>query len=87
MRYVLAVAMLATLSGPVYAQFSTPGSGHKTPLQLQYEREEAEQRENERQYNTQMKRLKEQAPAAVANDPWRKVRPSDAAAKDSTAKR
>jgi hypothetical protein len=74
--------MLATLANPVYAQFSS-NSGQKTPLQLQYEREEAEQKENERQYNTQMKRLKAQVPAAAASDPWRKVRP----ATDATAKK
>src|SRR5215831_6500551 len=57
MRYVLAVAMLTTLVSPVYAQFGS-NSGQKTPLQLKYEREEAEQKENERQYEIQMKRLK-----------------------------
>jgi len=80
MRYVFAVAMLATLASPGYAQFN--GSREKTPLQLQYERQEQEQKENERQYEAQMKRLKGQAPATTSNDPWRKVRPStDAAAK------
>lgn len=80
MRYVFAVAMLATLAGPVYAQFSN--GEQKTPLQLKYEREEAEQKENERQYEIQMKRLKTQAPAASTNDPWKKVRSKDAAAKN-----
>jgi hypothetical protein len=80
MRYVLAVASLATLVTPGYAQFNQ--GGQKTPLQLQYERQEQEQRENERQYEDQMKRLKAQAPAAASNDPWRKVRPAtDAAGK------
>ena len=82
MRYVFAVAMLATLASPVYAQFSS-NSAQKTPLQLQYEREEAEQKENERQSNIQMKRLKAQAPATTTSDPWRKVRP----ATDATAKK
>jgi hypothetical protein len=80
MRYVLAIAMLATLAGPVYAQFSN--GDQKTPLQLKYEKEEAEQRENERLYNEQMKRLKKQAPAATSNDPWKKVRSKDTAAKN-----
>ena len=80
MRYVLAVALLATLATPGYAQFNQ--SGQKTPLQLQYERQEQEQRENERQYEDQMKRLKAQAPASTSNDPWRKMRPAtDAAGK------
>lgn len=82
MRYVFAVAMLTTLVSPVYAQFSGGGDGQKTPLQLKYEKEEAEQRENERQYNIQMKRLKAQPPAATSNDPWKKVRSKDAAAKN-----
>jgi hypothetical protein len=69
--------MLTTLVSPVYAQFNA-NSGQKTPLQLKYEKEEAEQRENERQYNIQMKRLKQQAPAQTNNDPWKTVRSKDA---------
>lgn len=82
MRYVFAMAMLTTLAGPVHAQFSNDG-GQKTPLQLKYEREEQEQRENERLYNLQMKRLKAQSPTQTSNDPWRQVRPST----DSASKR
>jgi len=74
MRYVFAVALLATVVTPAYAQFNQ--NREKTPLQLQYERQEQEQRENERQYEVQMKRLKTQAPTATSNDPWRKVRPA-----------
>lgn len=77
MRYFFVVAMLTTLVTPVYAQFNA-NSGQKTPLQLQYEREEAEQRENERLYNEQMKRLKKQAPTQTSNDPWKTVRSKDA---------
>ena len=73
--------MLTTLVSPVYAQFSGGGGG-KTPLQLKYEREEAEQKENERLYDEQMKRLKKQAPVQTNNDPWKTVRSKDAATKN-----
>jgi hypothetical protein len=78
MRYVFAIAMLTTLASPVYAQMMNGNSGQKTPLQLKYEREEEEQKENERQYNIQMKRLKQQAPTQTNNDPWKTVRSKDA---------
>jgi hypothetical protein len=81
MRYLYAMAMMAALVVPASAQFSQ--GNQKTPLQLQYEKQEADQKENERLYNEQMKRLKAQAPARTSNDPWSKVR----SAPDTTAKR
>jgi len=82
MRYVLAAAMmLAMLTGPAFAQFNTSG-GAKDPLALKYEREDNEKKENERQYNETMKRLKKQQPTNAKADPWSGVRPaSDGAAK------
>jgi hypothetical protein len=66
---------MAALTGPAYAQFSG-NSGTKTPLQLQYEQEEQAQKDNERQYNATMKRLRAQEPANMKSDPWRNVRPA-----------
>jgi len=75
MRYVCAVAMtLAMLAGPAHA-FDMNGES-KDPLQLKYEREEKERKENEQAYNQQMKRLKAQAPASTKTDPWSGVRSS-----------
>lgn len=65
---------MAALATPAFAQLSQ--GNQKTPLQLQYEREAQEQRENERAYNEQMKRLKTQNPTAKS-DPWAGVRPSN----------
>jgi hypothetical protein len=82
MKYVFAAAMtMAVLAGPAYAQMSM--GADKTPLQLKYEREDKERAENEKAYNTTMKRLKSQAPATTNSDPWKTVRP----ASESNAKR
>jgi hypothetical protein len=50
---------------------------------LKYEREDKEKADAEKDYNTQMKRLKAQAPAKAKVDPWSGVRP----ATDASAKR
>ena len=75
-RTLLAAAILTAFAVPALAQFSQ--GGQKTPLQLKYEREEQEQKENEKAYNDQMKRLKAQKPTAKS-DPWAGVRSSDEA--------
>ena len=75
MKRILAVAMMGILAGPAYAQMGMSG-GHKTPLQLQYEREDQERKESERAYEQQMKRLKAQPPAGGPRDPWAGVRPA-----------
>jgi len=77
MRYVCVAAVtLAMLTGPAHA-FEAVGES-KDPLQLKYEREEQEKKENERAYNEQMKRLKAQAPTSTKSDPWSGVRSTDA---------
>jgi hypothetical protein len=68
--------MMAAFLAPAFAQFSGAQEGQKTPLQLQYEREERDQRENEKAYNDQMRRMKTQKPTAKS-DPWAGVRSSD----------
>jgi hypothetical protein len=80
--------MMTALTGPAYSQFGG-NSGEKTPLQLKYEREEAERAQNEKDYNTTMKRLKGQESAPVSNDPWKSVRSSGntGSSGGSTAKR
>jgi len=83
MRYIFAVAAtMAILTGPAYSQLSMNNSA-KDPLALKYEREEQARKDNEAEYNAQMKRLKAQAPAAAKNDPWSGVRPAN----DASAKR
>jgi hypothetical protein len=74
--------MMAMLTGPAYSQISTGNEKQKTPLDLKYEREETERKENERAYNAQMKRLKSQG-TATSSDPWKGVRSTT----DSNAKR
>jgi hypothetical protein len=83
MRYILAAAMtMAMLMGPAYSQMTMENSA-KDPLALKYEREERARKDNENEYNAQMKRLKAQAPAATKNDPWSGVRPTN----DASTKR
>jgi hypothetical protein len=71
----MAIMALAILVGRAHA-FDMDNSS-KDPLQLKYQREEDERKENERAYNEQMKRLKKQAPATTKNDPWAGVRATD----------
>jgi type II secretory pathway pseudopilin PulG len=73
---VAAAAMMAALAAPAFAQFSGSQDAQKTPLQLQYEREARDQRDNEKAYNDQIRRLKAQKPTAKS-DPWAGVRSSD----------
>ena len=70
------MVMMAALAGPATAQRGGAMSqgNHKTPLELQYERERREQVENEKAYDDYMKRNKSGAPTAK-NDPWAGVRP------------
>jgi hypothetical protein len=73
------MVMMASLAGPAAAQKASQGlsqGNHKTPLELQYERERQEQEANERAYNEHMKRSKSTGPAAKA-DPWAGVRPAN----------
>jgi hypothetical protein len=70
------MAMGASLTGPAAAQKVGSQGAHKTPLELQYEREKQEQEANERAYNEHMKRSKSTSPAAKA-DPWAGVRPAN----------
>ena len=75
MRYLLAAAVtMAMLVGPAHAQ---ENEANKDPFKLKIEREEKERADNEKAYNIQMKRLKEQAPTETNTDPWKKVRPAD----------
>jgi hypothetical protein len=75
-RIILASVMMAMLGGPAHSQMSMGGSKEKTPLQLKYEREEQDRKQNEKAYEDQMKRLKSQAPVAGKRDPWAGVRPA-----------
>jgi hypothetical protein len=75
-----AIVMMASFAGPATAQKGggfSQGGGHKTPLELQYERERKEQQENERAYNEHMKRAKSTTGPAAQNDPWAGVRPAE----------
>jgi hypothetical protein len=82
MRYLLlaatAMAAVTTLmtvpAGPARAQMSM--GAEKDPLQLQYERERQAKEDNEKAYNTTMKRLKAQAPVSTKSAPGKTVRPT-----------
>jgi hypothetical protein len=67
------MVMVASLAGPAAAQRGMSQGNHKTPLELQYEREKRDQEANEKAYNEQMQRMKPSGPAAK-NDPWAGVR-------------
>jgi hypothetical protein len=67
------MVMVASLAGPAAAQRGMSQGNHKTPLELQYEREKRDQEANEKAYNDQMQRMKSSGPAAK-NDPWAGVR-------------
>jgi hypothetical protein len=75
-RSLAALAVMGMLAGPAYSQISKGGGGEKSPLQLQYEKDERDRKENERAYEEQMKRLRSQAPAPATRDPWAGVRPA-----------
>jgi Ni/Co efflux regulator RcnB len=79
-RLLAAAAMMAVLAGPAAAQMSQ--GKHKTPLELQYDKERQEQQANEQAYNEHMKRSKSQGSTPKA-DPWAGVRPTN----DTNAKR
>jgi hypothetical protein len=88
LRAAFAAAILSMVVGsgllfpaPTRAQIST--APEKTPLDLMYERQDKERKENESAYNQQMKRLKAQGPATTNSDPWKTVRPTT----DSSAKK
>jgi hypothetical protein len=74
---LVAAAIVAILTLPAAAQRPGSQGNHKTPLELQYERERAEQDANERAYNEQMKRMKSQQGPAEKRDPWSGVRPAN----------
>jgi hypothetical protein len=70
MKRMFAVAvMMGMLAGPAYSQ-------HKTPLQLMYEKQDRDRKDNERRYDETMKHLKSQTPAPAERDPWADVRPA-----------
>jgi hypothetical protein len=73
-RIIVASVMMAMLVGPVHSQMG--GSKEKTPLELKYEKDELDRKQNEKAYEDQMKRLKSQAPVAGKRDPWAGVRPA-----------
>jgi hypothetical protein len=70
------IVMAASLAGTAAAQRGMSQGNHKTPLELQYEREKRDQEANEKAYNEQMQRMKSSGPAAK-NDPWAGVRPAN----------
>ena len=70
------IVMVASLAGPAAAQKGLSQGSHKTPLELQYEREKRDQEANEKAYNDQMQRMKSTGPAAKS-DPWAGVRPGN----------
>ncbi|MCX7314353.1 MAG: hypothetical protein NTV56_22240 [Alphaproteobacteria bacterium] len=72
---------MSMLTGPAFC-FEMNGE-KKDPLTLMYERQDKEKADAEKDYNTQMKRLKQQAPTSAKNDPWSGVRANS----DSGAKR
>lgn len=76
MRRIVAIAALLTAlpAAAAYAQFNT-GAGAKTPLELQEEERKRLRQEDDRNYqSTVRRRTNEAAPTSAANDPWANVR-------------
>jgi cytochrome c-type biogenesis protein CcmH/NrfG len=74
-RFVAAVACLAIVAGPAYAQLGK-GQGGADPRAVKAAKDEKERAAIEKEYDETMSRLRSQAPPPKA-DPWSKMRPAD----------
>jgi hypothetical protein len=69
----VALAALATLTGPVYAQRTK----QQTPLQIEEAQRKQERERIEKQYDAALKKTDRSAATSPANDPWANMRGTD----------
>jgi hypothetical protein len=75
MRVFRIAAVFALLTGPAYAQMSTPNVNLIPELQSKTPEEKAAEEERDKAYRESLKKIPD---AKVSNDPWGTVRSTDA---------
>jgi hypothetical protein len=75
MRVFRIAAVFALLTGPAYAQISTPNVNLIPELQSKTPEEKAADEERDKAYRESLKKIPD---AKVSNDPWGTVRSTDA---------
>src|SRR6202166_4695497 len=75
MRVFRIAAVFALLTGPAYAQMSTPNVNLIPELQSKTPEEKAAEEERDKAYRESLKKIPD---AKVSNDPWGNVRSTDA---------
>jgi hypothetical protein len=75
MRVFRIAAVFALLTGPAYAQMSTPNVNLIPELQSKTPEEKAAEEERDKAYRESLRKIPD---AKVSNDPWGNVRSTDA---------
>jgi hypothetical protein len=75
MRFFRIASVFALLTGPAYAQMSTPNVNLIPELQSKTPEEKAAEEERDKAYRESLKKIPD---AKVSNDPWGTVRSTDA---------
>jgi hypothetical protein len=75
MRVFRIAAVFALLTGPAYAQISTPNVNLIPELQSKTPEEKAAEAERDKAYRESLRKIPD---AKVSNDPWGNVRSTDA---------
>jgi hypothetical protein len=75
MRFFRIASVFALLTGPAYAQMSTPNVNLIPELQSKTPEEKAAEEERDKAYRESLKKIPD---AKVSNDPWGNVRSTDA---------
>jgi hypothetical protein len=75
MRVFRIAAVFALLTGPAYAQISTPNVNLIPELQSKTPEERAAEEERDKAYRESLRKIPD---AKVSNDPWGNVRSTDA---------
>ena len=75
MRFFRIASVFALLTGPAYAQMSTPNVNLIPELQSKTPEEKAAEEERDKAYRESLRKIPD---AKVSNDPWGNVRSTDA---------
>jgi hypothetical protein len=75
MRFFRIASVFALLTGPAYAQMSTPNVNLIPELQSKTPEEKAAEEERDKAYRDSLRKIPD---AKVSNDPWGNVRGTDA---------
>ncbi|MBM3529205.1 MAG: hypothetical protein FJX62_14040 [Alphaproteobacteria bacterium] len=73
MRMLVAAALMLNVTA--VPALSQAGYGRNEQLDKLHEQQQQRQKQDEKEYNDTMRRLKTDGGAKVQNDPWRTVRP------------